>query len=229
MRIRRHFTVEGHSPYQGITFKTASSEIRNPDGSIVFAQDDASLQLALACKAGAILVRTDTTATDDPRVLRVRDPRYAMALAAKALAAPPTAPAIHPSAIIHPSAELGVGVRVGPAAVIEANAIIGECSVIAARVTIHQGVRLGSRVVVQSGAVLGALGFGYARNRETGEYLLFPQQGTLIIEDDVEVGAGDIIMTGTPAGVAALSPGDKIECGVDGIGTLKVSIGKAAG
>src|SRR4051812_34790393 len=39
MRIRRHFTVEGHSPYEGIAFKTASSEIRNPDGSIVFAQD----------------------------------------------------------------------------------------------------------------------------------------------------------------------------------------------
>ena len=37
---------------------------------------------------------------------------------------------------------------------------------------------------------------------------------------------GDIIMTGTPAGVAALSPGDKIECGVDGVGTLKVAIGK---
>jgi len=35
-------------------------------------------------------------------------------------------------------------------------------------------------------------------------------------------------MTGTPAGVAALSPGDNIECGVDGIGTLKVAICKAA-
>ena len=39
MRIRRHFTVEGHSPYEGIAFRTAASEIRNPDGSIVFAQD----------------------------------------------------------------------------------------------------------------------------------------------------------------------------------------------
>ena len=38
------------------------------------------------------------------------------------------------------------------------------------------------------------------------------------------LGAGDIILTGTPAGVAALKPGDKIECGIDGIGTLKVSI-----
>ena len=42
----------------------------------------------------------------------------------------------------------------------------------------------------------------------------------------VKLGSGDIIMTGTPAGVAALSPGDRIECGVDGIGTLKVTIGK---
>jgi fumarylpyruvate hydrolase len=44
----------------------------------------------------------------------------------------------------------------------------------------------------------------------------------------VSLGAGDIIMTGTPAGVAALSPGDSIECGVDGVGTLKVSIGQPA-
>ena len=44
----------------------------------------------------------------------------------------------------------------------------------------------------------------------------------------VSLAAGDIIMTGTPAGVAALSPGDKIECGVDGVGTLKVSIGEPA-
>jgi len=40
----------------------------------------------------------------------------------------------------------------------------------------------------------------------------------------VSLGAGDIILTGTPAGVAALQPGDKIEAGIDGIGTLKVSI-----
>ena len=44
----------------------------------------------------------------------------------------------------------------------------------------------------------------------------------------VELAAGDIIMTGTPAGVAALSPGDTIECGIDGIGTLSVTIGKTA-
>ncbi|MGJ5019289.1 fumarylacetoacetate hydrolase family protein [Bradyrhizobium oligotrophicum] len=48
------------------------------------------------------------------------------------------------------------------------------------------------------------------------------------LSQQVELAAGDIIMTGTPAGVAAVVAGDKIECGVDGVGTLKVSIGPAA-
>ena len=40
MRIRRQFTVEGQSPYEGVAFRKTSSEIRNPDGSIVFSQSD---------------------------------------------------------------------------------------------------------------------------------------------------------------------------------------------
>src|SRR3954470_5576140 len=46
------------------------------------------------------------------------------------------------------------------------------------------------------------------------------------LSQQVALAAGDIIMTGTPAGVSQLKPGDKIECGVDGVGTLKVAIGK---
>ena len=42
------------------------------------------------------------------------------------------------------------------------------------------------------------------------------------LSQQVKLAAGDIIMTGTPAGVSQLKPGDKIECGVDGVGTLKV-------
>jgi fumarylpyruvate hydrolase len=45
------------------------------------------------------------------------------------------------------------------------------------------------------------------------------------LSQQVALSAGDIIMTGTPAGVAAVSPGDKIECGIDGVGTLKITIG----
>lgn len=46
------------------------------------------------------------------------------------------------------------------------------------------------------------------------------------LSEQVTLGAGDIVLTGTPAGVGALVPGDKVECGVDGVGTLKVAIGK---
>jgi fumarylpyruvate hydrolase len=43
----------------------------------------------------------------------------------------------------------------------------------------------------------------------------------------VALEAGDIIMTGTPSGVAATVPGDKLECEVEGIGKLAVTIGPA--
>ena len=49
---------------------------------------------------------------------------------------------------------------------------------------------------LQAGAVLGSLGFGYVRDGHTGEYLLFPQQGALVIEDDVEIGANTTIDRG---------------------------------
>jgi fumarylpyruvate hydrolase len=41
------------------------------------------------------------------------------------------------------------------------------------------------------------------------------------LSQQVKLAAGDIIMTGTPAGVSQLQPGDNIECGVDGVGTLE--------
>jgi fumarylpyruvate hydrolase len=47
------------------------------------------------------------------------------------------------------------------------------------------------------------------------------------LSDMVALAAGDIIMTGTPAGVGALVPGDKIECDIEGVGTLRVTIGPA--
>jgi fumarylpyruvate hydrolase len=49
------------------------------------------------------------------------------------------------------------------------------------------------------------------------------------LSEMVELAAGDIIMTGTPAGVGVLVPGDKVECEVEGVGSLKISIGPRAG
>jgi fumarylpyruvate hydrolase len=48
------------------------------------------------------------------------------------------------------------------------------------------------------------------------------------LSEQVALGAGDIIMTGTPAGVAATVAGDKLECEIAGVGTLTVTIGPPA-
>jgi fumarylpyruvate hydrolase len=45
------------------------------------------------------------------------------------------------------------------------------------------------------------------------------------LSEMVALAAGDIIMTGTPAGVGALVPGDKVEAEIEGVGTLRVTIG----
>lgn len=46
------------------------------------------------------------------------------------------------------------------------------------------------------------------------------------LSEQVTLDAGDIILTGTPAGVGALVAGDKVECGIDGVGALKIAIGQ---
>lgn len=170
--------------------------------SLVFAEEERSLETALVSQAGAILASNRVMASlqgPEPRLLLVADPRYAFALAARELAcfaenAPE--PPIHASAAVDRTALLGQRVRIGAGATVGARVRLGDDVVIGNRAVIADDVILGNRVVVQAGAVLGSTGFGYARNPETGEYLLFPQQGTLVIEDDVEIGANTTIDRG---------------------------------
>ena len=118
------------------------------------------------------------------------------------------------SAVVAPDAKVDQGVLVGPCAVVGTHARIGDGTIIGAgavigenvtigmhchihpRVVIYSGVTLGDRVVVLPGAVLGADGFGYVRDSLSGAYTQFPQQGTLVIEDDVEIGANSTIDRG---------------------------------
>src|SRR5215472_9119221 len=158
-------TLVGASPAEHPTYnlhRVSALGDATPD-AIIFAQDDTALERALDSRAGAILARRGDVETTDPRIVWVRDPRFAMALAGKALAAQSDEPLIHPQAMIHPAANLGDRTRVAAGAVIEAGAVIGDDCNIAANVTICHGVHLGNRVIVQPGAVLGSLGFGYAR------------------------------------------------------------------
>jgi UDP-3-O-[3-hydroxymyristoyl] glucosamine N-acyltransferase len=195
----------------------------------------ATLEAALNSPAGAILARASLLSPGearkaeslldlaDPRLLPVADPRYAFALAARFLSSEQRAEAArdgssvgNAAAQIHPSAVIGAGVRlgqqtsVGPHVVLGDGVLVGDECTILANVTVYSGTAIGNRVVLQAGAVLGSTGFGYVRNSTTGEYIAFPQQGTLIIEDDVEIGANTTIDRGA-LGETRIGAGTKID------------------
>ena len=57
MKVARVFTTAGASPYEGIAFRTATSEIRNPDGSVVFRLDDIEVPSAWSQVAVDVLAQ----------------------------------------------------------------------------------------------------------------------------------------------------------------------------
>src|ERR1043166_2222428 len=57
MRIERRYTKEGQSPYADIEFRLTTSEIRNPDGSVVFRADDVEVPAAWSQVASDVLAQ----------------------------------------------------------------------------------------------------------------------------------------------------------------------------
>jgi len=187
--------------------------------SLVFADSKATVAEALSCGAGAVVLAASAASTYPQSlcVVEAEQPRLWFAQAAKLLNRPVRGEGIHPTAVVSRTAVLGDDVTIGPMAVlgedvsigarshIRAGAVlgqavsIGEDCQIYPRAVLYGGTTLGNRVVVHAGAVLGADGFGYVRNAKTGAYTQFPQQGTLVIEDDVEIGANSTIDRGALA------------------------------
>ena len=186
---------------------------------IVFADSSSGVVTALGSKAGVVVLRPGI-AGSYPRgkgIVEFENPRLWFARAAKLLAPQIPATGVHPRAVVTPDSILGIGVTVEACAVVESGARIGAYTRVEAgavighgvqvgekcrihpRAVIYPGTTLGDRVIVHAGAVLGADGFGYVRDASTGAYTQFPQQGTLIIEDDVEIGANTTIDRGALA------------------------------
>jgi len=185
---------------------------------LVFAENPASTEQALQCKADAIVLKpgcaVSLVATAHMAIVEAPNPRLWFARAAQLLKVPEAPAGIHPSAIIGPDVEIGEGVTIGACAVvdqavsigrgtrIEAGVIIGRSAQIGEnchlqpRVVLYPGVILGNRVIIQAGSVLGSDGFGYVREPATGAYTKFPHQGRVIIEDDVEIAANCCIDRG---------------------------------
>ncbi|MDB5862011.1 MAG: UDP-3-O-(3-hydroxymyristoyl)glucosamine N-acyltransferase [Ramlibacter sp.] len=109
----------------------------------------------------------------------------------------PAGPAIHPSAVIDPEADIAEGARIGPLCVVERGARIGRDTVLKGRVFVGEDCVIGDRCILHAGVVIGADGFGFAPR--PGGWEKIEQLGAVRIGDDVEIGANTCIDRGALA------------------------------
>lgn len=161
-------------------------------------------------------------------VLRTPQP-YLMFGRALALlhVAPAVHAGIHPAAVVEEGAEVapdasvgafayvGAGARIGARTVLHPfvhlgpGARVGADCVVHAHVSVRERVQIGDRVILQNGAVIGSDGFGFA-TRPDGTHEKIPQVGSVVVEDDVEIGANTTIDR-PPLGATRIGRGTKID------------------
>jgi UDP-3-O-[3-hydroxymyristoyl] glucosamine N-acyltransferase len=189
-------------------------------GDLTFLDNPRYLDALKRTRAAAALVapRYATAGPASCAALIAREPYRAMALVMTRLFPSAIKPGsvfgeigISPAASVHPTARLEAGVIVDPGAVIGRGAEIGARTIIGANVVIGPEARIGrdcsvgasttiiaaligDRVIIHPGAHIGQDGFGFALGARG--HLKVPQIGRVIIQDDVEIGAGVTIDRG---------------------------------
>ncbi|MBI5646407.1 MAG: UDP-3-O-(3-hydroxymyristoyl)glucosamine N-acyltransferase [Ignavibacteriae bacterium] len=184
-------------------------------GDITFLANKKYDRFLATTRASAIILdETLPFLREDVAVIRVKDPYLSFALALRHFhpAPSPRETEIHPSAIIDPSARIGARVRIGAGVVVEAGAAVGDGTVLHAGAVIGEGVHIGeqcliypnvsilarasigNRVIIHGGATIGSDGFGFAP--AAGSYMKIPQVGSVVIGDDVEIGANSTVDRG---------------------------------
>jgi UDP-3-O-[3-hydroxymyristoyl] glucosamine N-acyltransferase len=187
-------------------------------GEIAYVEDEKFFETGRASQASCLIVSPEFVASVreliiehefGPALIEVAKPKLAFALIAELLHPPKRRePFVHPTVVIAESANIdltvyigphvaiGEGARIGSGTRIEAGVSIGDNVTVGRDCVLHPGVILyddvtiGDRVILHAGVCIGADGFGYVREgEETGAYQKFPQRGTVLIEDDVELGA----------------------------------------
>lgn len=188
--------------------------LQNADGEALTFLADTKLSRHLSATRAAAVVLDARHADACPvAALIAKNPR-AMYARIAALLHPPTAliAGIHPTASVHPDAQIdptasigehavvqaqvviGPRVFIGPGSIVMRAARVGADSRLAARVTLCEHVQLGARCLLHPGAVIGADGFGLAP--EQGEWIKMPQVGSVVIGNDVEIGANTTVDRG---------------------------------
>ncbi len=182
----------------------------------------------LADTRATAIIGTEALLAGHPRGILVSNPEAALAdiLDKFEIPAERPPPGVHPQALVHASATIAPTARVGAFAVIHAGANIGDAAVIHEGVSIGRDVTIGSgtvlydhvviydrcqigeRVILHAGAVIGADGFGFFPQGKRLRKLA--HIGTVIIENDVEVGPNSVIDRGK-FGPTTIGQGSKID------------------
>jgi UDP-3-O-[3-hydroxymyristoyl] glucosamine N-acyltransferase len=195
-------------------------------GDIAYVEDEKFYAAANESKASCLITPQGSQITSACRI-EVKQPKLAFALIAEVLhPAKKREPEIHSSAVIADTADValqvfvgafvcigensrvGSGTQIRAGAKIGDNVTIGTDCVIHPNVLIEDGVTIGDRVILHAGVVVGTDGFGYVRG-DMG-YHKFPQIGTVVIEDDVEIGANATIDRGA-LGRTRIGKGTKLD------------------
>ena len=174
---------------------------------IAYVESEKLLEAAAQSEASCLIVTTSLAERLPNRTLiEVANPKLAFALIGAALHPPlRREPTIHPTAVVADTADIALTAYIGPnvsigdyahvgaytrleaGVVLGAHVSVGDDCVLHPNVVLYDGVTIGSRVILHASVCLGADGFGYVRH-DLG-YQKFPQVGTVVIEDDVEIGA----------------------------------------
>ncbi|CAL1329170.1 UDP-3-O-(3-hydroxymyristoyl)glucosamine N-acyltransferase [Candidatus Providencia siddallii] len=165
------------------------------------------------CKAAAVILTKKNLKYCNITALVVEDPYVAYAYIAQIMDTTPSpAKNIHTSVIINNDVKIGKNVSIGANTVIETgvvlcdnvkigagcfigkNVFIKKKTYLWANITIYHNVKIGKNCIIHSNTVIGSDGFGYA-NKE-GNWIKIPQLGTVIIGDNVKIGASTTIDRG---------------------------------
>jgi UDP-3-O-[3-hydroxymyristoyl] glucosamine N-acyltransferase len=179
-------------------------------GDITFLANPKYEKTLRLTRASAVILRDDAPAAPCA-ILRAADPYLAFARAVSLFAPDWRPPAgVHSLAAVAADARIGSGVSIGPFVAVGEGATIGDRTVIFPNVTVGPGARIGAdcvihanasirervtignRVILQDGVVVGGDGYGFVR-RGDGTHEKIPQIATVVIEDDVELGANTTV------------------------------------
>ncbi len=196
------------------------------EGQITFADGPRLQSLADCSRASALIVPPDVQVKDKPFIV-TEDPRLAFSKILELFAPEIRPPAgVHPTAVVGANVTLGENVSVGahayvgdgtiigdntivhPLAYVGHEAVVGSDCVIHPQVFVGSRVQLGDRVVLHAGASVGADGFGYLQTPHGHRKI--PQIGTVIVEDDCEIGANSTVDRATVA-CTRIGAGTKID------------------